>query len=103
MISAVEQHNQGLKGTKWDGSTVRTDDLDKWKNCKDTGSNLGMGFMAGLVKCSPLARNPPAMFACASKDAAWALLDPDTLWCAVEINEFVEEKSSELIGDCVIS
>jgi hypothetical protein len=99
---AVEQHNQGLQGTKWDVNTVRTDSLDKWKNCKEVGQNLQKGFIGGLIKCMPLAKNPPAMFACAAQQAGLELLDPDTLWCAVEINEFVDEKTTELTGDCVI-
>lgn len=98
---SVEQHNQGLKGTKWDGSTVRTDDLDKWKNCKDVGTNVGMGFLGGLIKCATkTGGNPYAMFLCASKDAAIGLLEPDTFGCIVEVNKFVEDVS--LTGDCTI-
>lgn len=96
----VAQHNQGLKGTKWDGSTVRTDDLNKWKNCKDVGANVGMGYAAGFIKCGGLIEFPFAMFLCASKDGAMGLLDPDTFGCVVEINKFVEDVS--LTGDCTI-
>ncbi len=98
---SIEQHNQGLKGTKWDGSTVRTDDLNKWKNCKDVGTNVGMGFLGGLIKCATkTGGNPYAMFLCASKDAAIGLLEPDTFGCIVEVNKFVEDVS--LTGDCTI-
>lgn len=93
----IEQHNQSLKGTKWDGSSVRTDDVNKWKNCKDVASNVGMGYLSGFIKCAPLMEFPPAMFVCASKDGAMGLLDPDTFGCIVEINKFVEEIN--LMGD----
>ncbi len=96
----IEQHNKEMKGTKWDGTTVRTDSLDKWKNCKEVGQNVQKGFIGGLIKCGPLIENPPAMFICIGKDIGMELLDPDTIWCAVEVNEFVKE--TEVMGDCTI-
>lgn len=97
---AVDEHNKDMKGTKWDGTTVRTDSMDKWKNCKEVGQNVEMGFFGGLLKCSPLVETGPGMFICAGAQASLALLDPDTAWCIVEIKEFVDEK--EIMGDCAI-
>ena len=97
---AIDEHNKGLKGTKWDGTTVRTDSMDKWKNCKEVGKNVEMGFFGGLLKCSPLVETGPGMFICAGAQASLELLDPDTAWCIVEINKFVDE--TEVMGDCTI-
>lgn len=97
---AIAEHNKGLKGTKWDGTTVRTDSMDKWKNCKEVGKNVEMGFFGGLIKCMPLVEAPPAMFACAGQQAGLELLDPDTFRCIAEINKFVDE--TEVMGDCTI-
>ena len=97
---AIAEHNKGLKGTKWDGTTVRTDSMDKWKNCKEVGKNVEMGFFGGLLKCSPLVGTGPGMFICAGAQASLELLDPDTAWCIVEINKFVDE--TEVMGDCTI-
>ena len=55
---AIEQHNQGLKGAKWDSSTIRTDDLDKWENGKDAGTNVRMVFLGGLVRCGIIIEFP---------------------------------------------
>ena len=74
--------------------------MDKWKNCKEVGKNVEVGFFGGLIKCSPLVKHPPSMFACVGAQASLELLDPDTVWCAVEINEFVKE--AEVMGDCII-
>lgn len=93
----IEQHNKDMKGTKWDGTTVRTDNLDKWKNCKEVGQNVQKGFIGGLIKCGSTPKTPHAMFACVLKDVGMELLDPDTIWCAVEVNEFVKE--TEVIGE----
>ena len=72
--------------------------MDKWKNCKEVGLNVNIAIAGGLIKCGVLVENPPAMFACMSKDVGISLLDPDTLWCAVEINEFIDE-TKQIIGD----
>lgn len=83
--------------------TARTDDLDKWKNCKGAAHNLGMAYLAGIIKCSvasPL-KDPYSMFICSTLSEGFiGVLQPETLGCAVEINRFVDE--TELIGDCVI-
>jgi hypothetical protein len=94
---AIDEHNKDMKGTKWDGTTVRTDSMDKWKNCKEVEQNVQKGVIGGLIKCSATPKTPHAMFACVLKDIGMELLDPDTLWCAVEINEFVKE--TDIIGD----
>ena len=96
----IEEHNKGLKGTKWDGSSVRSDSMDKWKNCKEVGQNIQKGVIGGLIKCLPLSEVPPAMFACVAQQASMELLDPDTFWCVAEVHKFVDEK--EVIGDCNI-
>ena len=96
---AIDEHNKdNIIGTKWDTNTVRTDSMDKWKNCKEVGLNVNIAIAGGLIKCGVLVENPPAMFACMSKDVGISLLDPDTLWCAVEINEFIDE-TKQIIGD----
>jgi hypothetical protein len=94
---AIDEHNKDMKGTKWDGTTVRTDSMDKWKSCKEVEQNVQKGVIGGLIKCSATPKTPHAMFACVLKDIGMELLDPDTLWCAVEINEFVKE--TDIIGD----
>ena len=95
---AIDEHyKDNIIGTKWDTNTVRTDSMDKWKNCKEVGLNVNIAITGGLIKCSAT-KNPQAMFICVSKDVGVALLDPDTLWCAVEINEFIDE-TKQIIGD----
>lgn len=96
----IEEHNKGLKGTKWDGSSVRSDSMDKWKNCKEVVKNVGMGFVGGLVKCSPLVETGPGMFICAGQQASMELLDPDTFWCVAEVHKFVDE--TDIMGNCTI-
>jgi hypothetical protein len=96
----IEEHNKGLKGTKWDGSSVRSDSMDKWKNCKEVGQNIQKGAIGGLIKCLPLSEAPPAMFACVAQQSSMELLDPDTFWCIAEVHKFVDE--TEVMGDCII-
>ena len=99
----VQEHAKNQIGTKWDINKVRSNqDIDKWQSCKDTGMNVGMGIIEGLVKCSTLSpvKDPYSMFICTSANGAMGLANSDTVWCIVEIKDAIEEV--DIIGDCCI-
>jgi hypothetical protein len=82
---AVEQHSQ----KQWEINKIRTNvEGEKWRDCKDTAINFGMGLASGGIKCAPLVEMPIAMGVCIVKDAGIGLLQPETLGCIADINDF---------------
>ena len=92
---AIKQHAQ----SKWEVDKIRSNvEGEKWKDCKDTALNVGMGIISGVVKCSPLIETPPAMFVCVLKDIASELFRPETLGCIADYNQY-NQTTKELGGD----
>ena len=106
---AVQEHVKNNAGTKWDINRVRSDqEIDKWKDCKDTVFNIGMGYLAGLVKCASTSpsKDPYSMFVCSSVQGGLeGIAQPETLHCITDLNELAgfyhvgnEEDNYSLVG-----
>ena len=90
---AVQEHVKNNAGTKWDINKVRSNqEIDKWKDCKDTVSNIGMGYLAGLVKCASTSpsKDPYSMFVCSTTQGGWkGIAKPATLYCIADLNKLI--------------
>jgi Ran GTPase-activating protein (RanGAP) involved in mRNA processing and transport len=95
---AVQEHVKNNAGTKWDINRVRSDqEIDKWKDCKDTVFNIGMGYFAGLVKCASTSpsKDPYSMFICSSiRGGLEGIAQPEALHCIGDINQEVSDSCS---------
>ena len=105
---AIEQHSKKQEGTKWDIHKVRSDqEIDKWKDCKDTVSNIGMGYLVGLVKCSSSSpsKDPYSMFICSTRKGGWkGIAKPETLNCIADVSKLISppediDQFTTLVGE----
>lgn len=67
------------------------------KGCYDVALNVEKAFLGGIIKCSPLVENPPALFYCVLKDVLMdGLLQEDTMHCIGDINKELEKSECSI-------